>query len=290
MVALKDITCVKSCYGLCTDDGYKGGVDNIVLEDNMSYQCYDIANIPNVNEPGVDQGPWDNQYKDLLSDAKYRDGDESNDYFTKFDIFTMYGDLGWQKSSAKIQIGALSIPASTYMPSGKYKTLAAIQHRNVMLNSFRATDGEGWEIPVADEYYSESENLSIILRNASNTTGIVDREGRGRDYLLYYPAASYVYAYTPSNSTKLLDQFKEHNWFLPACGDAVRIMYHLSKTDGDSAIFKNAIAAGKFTEPNNLLTATEFDKDSTTYCNKIGIVGSTMKSSNGYGIRPICMF
>lgn len=291
MVSLKDLTCVKSCYGLCSDGGYKGGVDDIVLEDNMSYNCYDISSIPNINEPGVDQGPWNDQYKDLLSDAKYRDGSVEDDYFTKFDLFTMYGDLGWQKSTSKIQIGTLSIPASTLMPSGQYKTLAAIQHRNTILTSFRATDGEGWEIPAADDYYTESENLSIILRNVSNTTGITDREGNGRDFLLYYPAASYVYAYSPTNSSRLLDKFKPHNWFLPACGDAVRIMYYVNKTDGDDAIFKKAKLDGKFVEPNNFLTATEVDKDGVAYCNKLGIVGSTMKSTNsGYGIRPICIF
>ena len=290
MVALKDVTCVKSCYGLCGDDGYKGGVDDIVLEDNPSYSCYDIAAIPNINNAGVDQGPWNDPYQDLLSDEKYRAGDESNDYFTKFDIFTMYGDLGWQKSSSRIQIGSTIIPASTYMPSGKYKTLAAIMHRNTILNSFRATDGEGWELPVADDYYTEAENLSIILRNALSTTGIVDKDGNGRDFLVYYPAASYAYSYTPTSSPKLLDKFKEHNWFLPASGDAIRIMYYLSKTDGEDAIFKNAKDAGKFIEPNTLLTSTEADKDGVCYCNRIGNANSTMKSSNGHAIRPICTF
>ena len=46
----------------------------------------------------------------------------------------------------------------------------------------------------------------------------------------------------------LLDKFKEHNWFLPASGDAIRIMYYLSKTEGEDAIFKNAKDAGKFIE------------------------------------------
>lgn len=291
MVALKDIAGVKSCYGLCGDGGFKGGVDDVVLEDNMSYNCYDLSSIPNISEPGIDQGPWNDQYKDLLSDAKYRDGSAEDDYFTKFDLFTMYGDLGWQKSTSKIQIDSLNIPASTFMPSGQYKTLAAIMHRNTILNSFRATDGEGWEIPVADEYYTESENLSIILRNVSNTTGITDKEGNGRDFLLYYPAASYVYAYAPTNSSRLLDKFKPHNWFLPACGDAVRIMYYVNKTEGKDAIFNKAKLDGKFVEPNDFLTATEVDKDGVAYCNKLGIVGSTMKSTNNrYGIRPICIF
>ena len=87
-----------------------------------------------------------------------------------------------------------------------------------------------------------------------------------------------------------MDKFKEHNWFLPACGDAVRIMYHLSKTEGEDAIFKNAKESGKFTEPNNLLSSTEADRDTICYCNKIGIVSSTMKSANSYSIRPICVF
>ena len=108
--------------------------------------------------------------------------------------------------------------------------------------------------------------------------------------MVYYPAASYAYSYTPTSSPKLLDKFKEHNWFLPASGDAIRIMYYLSKTEGDDAIFKNAKDAGKFIEPNTLLTSTEVDKDGVCYCNRIGNTNSTMKSSNGHAIRPICTF
>ena len=290
MVALRNITGSKTCYGLCGDNGYKGGVDDVVLEDNLSYNCYDIATITNITEKGIDHGSYMDPYKDLLSDAKYRAGDESDDYFTKFDIFSMYGDLGWQRTTHKIQIDKMQIAQGTYIPSGKYKTLAAIMHRNTILNSFRATDGGGWDIPAADEYYNEMDNLTILLRNAESTTGIVDREGRGRDYLLYYPAASYAYSYVPTSSTKLIDSFKEHNWFLPACGDAVRIMYHLSKTEGDDAIFAKAISDGKFTKPDTMITATECDSDGTSYCNSLGQVGSVSKSANGYEIRPICIF
>ena len=53
---------------------------------------------------------------------------------------------------------------------------------------------------------------------------------------------------------------------------------------------RKAKEKGKFIEPNNLLSSTEADRDTVCYCNKIGIVSSTMKSANSYSIRPIYVF
>ena len=45
---------------------------------------------------------------------------------------------------------------------------------------------------------------------------------------LYYPAASVCYAYEPEvNAGEVLnDKFKAHNWFLPTCGQLLRMYYY----------------------------------------------------------------
>ena len=45
---------------------------------------------------------------------------------------------------------------------------------------------------------------------------------------LYYPAASVCYAYEPTvNAGEVLnDKFKAHNWFLPTCGQLLRMYYY----------------------------------------------------------------
>ena len=48
--------------------------------------------------------------------------------------------------------------------------------------------------------------------------------------MLYYPAASYAYAYQPTYRDDLKEEFKAHNWFVWAAGEMVRFGYHYSQS------------------------------------------------------------
>lgn len=282
MVALNNISATSNSWGLCPEGWGMGGIDNVVLEDDTSYDCYDINSIINIDTPGVTYDTEGNIYSTLEDDV-YRAGDESNNYFTKFDTYSYYGDIGWQKTSARVNLDGVDYPSGSYIPSGLYKTLSIIAHRNKILDSFRITDGGGWEIPKADEYSTEIDNLTFILKSLGTSY-----EGT-RSYLYYYPAASYCYAYKPTSSAKLNDKFKEHNWFLPASGDLVRIMYHMYKTSGDDAIFVKAIADGKFTKLTTSWSSTEYNNQSGVQCPTNGQANNTLKPST-LALRPICRF
>jgi hypothetical protein len=80
-----------------------------------------------------------------------------------------------------------------------------------------------------------------------------------------YPAASLAYAYEPivGISQTLNEKFKQHNWFLPAPGDAARIAYYMQH-----AIDKN-------------LTSIHKDAKSFEYpCDKFTTLKSGWGSSN----------
>jgi hypothetical protein len=201
----------------------------------------------------------------------------------------MYGDLGWQETIYRIKFSDYlsdhDYPVSSFIPSGLYNTLCIIEHRNKLLNGLFDSDGENYEIPAANENSTEVQKLNNIftrLGTGNNST---------REYLFYYPAASYAYAYSPiTDESKLLDKFKPHNWFLPASGDALRIMYHLSKTEGADAIFKKAIEDGVFLNHRNTLwSSSENTINYAISCPTNGYVNTEEKDTT-YNVRPICMF
>ena len=299
MLSLRNLSTTTNSWGLLQKHQYNntdwdmGGIDGVVLEGDPDYKCYDISKLENIQNVGEslyyyadEDGDGEPEYHeiDTLDDSIYRDlNNESNGYFKEYDRFTMYGDLGWQETMNRIKYPATGTAeydykAGSYIPSGLYNTLSIMEHRDKLLSEF------DYEVPAKTENSTEMQRLSLILRGmGTSSTG-------NRHYLLYYPAASYAYAYTPMNDESKLDErFRSHKWFLPAIGDVVRIMYHLKKTDGDDAIFKKAIDDGQFESPYNMWASTEFDPNQACVCPTSGQASGSYKNSTPY-IRPICMF
>ena len=124
----------------------------------------------------------------------------------------------------------------------------------------------------------------------------------------------------PSGVTDLADRFKKHNWFLPASGDLVRILYYVYQSYKDGVVldeprdssysgasgtpanaFKNVMniknssnesifRIGAFMSSNMFFSSTEANDDSAIAITPgTGSYSSRSKSTTGYAL-PICMF
>lgn len=192
----------------------------------------------------------------------------------------MYGDLGWQETMNRINYGGVDYRSGSYIPSGLYNTLCIMEHRDKLLSEF------GYEIPTKTENSSELQRLSIILRGM----GATNPSTSNKHYLMYYPAASYAYAYSPiTDESKLDERFKSHKWFLPAIGDVIRLTYHSAQIEGEDAIFAKAITDGQFDKIDEIWSSTEYGTDQACKTSITGYASGSYKNSN-ITIRPICMF
>ena len=295
MVAMRNLTTATNAWGLMANyigDSDFGGLDNVVLEGDPEYNCYNIEGIDDISREGETLYIFDDEghstLVNVLDDSIYRDmSNEANGYFKEYDRFTMFGDIGWQETMKRVKYGDVDYKMGSYIPSGLYNTLCIMVHRDKLLNEF------GYEIPAKTENSTETQKLTMILR------GLGVSSNSNRHYLLHYPAASYAYAYSPmTDESKLDERFRSHKWFLPAIGDVIRLMYHTSKTEGDDAIFAKAIKDGQFDKIyNSLWSATEFGYNNNSYdsgqqacaCSTNGHPSTSMKVST-HSIRPICMF
>jgi hypothetical protein len=217
---------------------YYGSNQNIKIE-GSSYNCYDIIDIPKLSEAGPISGGTGTVY---FTDAYYRDLTENgaeNDYFNKYGLDKYFGDIGWKSANKDIKVDKLSLPdgktnlsisKGDNVPSGYYNTLAIISHRNKILDEYYNAETGNFARPAADSNYSELYWLGEYMKSAdyadySDWESSMSSTGRTFGSHLYYPAASACFAYEPSVSG-LKDKFKKYNWFLPASGDVVRILYY----------------------------------------------------------------
>lgn len=292
------------------DGEYPGSRDNA---------CYNIANIVDITNTGMTQSSSSSIY---YTDADYRDSlNVETGYFKAFDKLSQFGDLGWKYANNAIKVYNVTLPDGSSsieiakdesVPSGYYNTLAIIAHRNRILEAYRGAGGEGtFEIPAADRNYSELERLSILL-NEANSWAYADRDPNlyGNTYgsTLYYPAASACFAYEPNGVVDLADKFKKYNWFLPASGDMIRILYYYYQSYAkgsaqntpvnsdfeDANAFANAIALKVLSVSglnNTYNTSTERDMNyMATVDGNTGYVRTTSSKYTTYAVRPICRF
>ena len=293
MVALKDIQTRSSYWGLMNSEwNNDGGIKDVTLVDDPTYDCYNInGQIDDIRTRGVSFDTSDMSIPDNYPITKevYKAGFETDGYFTKFSPSVMYGDLGWLPAYTRVSVDGVTYAKNEAMPIGLYRTLSIIAHRNKILTSFRfegAGDGD-WEIPTANPEFNMTEKdvLDRILN------GMDLSYGGDMKFTYYYPAASYCYAYTPTADPNLDDRFKEHNWFLPAIGDVVRIMYHQDKTEGEDAIFNKAFNDGKMDRLGSTWSSTEYNQRSASYCPISGRVPEYgYMKANSNAVRPICKF
>lgn len=242
--------------------GYWGSPQGIVIEGEEDYNCYDIAKLPNITQPGVTVTDGANYF----SDNHFRDPQATdNNYFRSFGRSYYYGDLGWKPSDNRIYIDRLSggdgrtsivINAGDVLPSGYINTMAIIEHRNKILDSYSNEDAREFIRPYADEYTDETESIRSLGAKADNLA-IADRlpgfpTGTGGSHL-YYLAASLCFSYEP-NASGLLDKFKAHNWFLPSSGELLRMCYYAyqSYKDGEAQETPvNSIYDSSYNQPAN---------------------------------------
>jgi hypothetical protein len=290
------------------------------LYETLGYSCWDVASIPNypIGSEVVDMDVQGQPAVIYLSDSIYRDASNTeNNQFKSFTKQTYFGDIGWKVANKDITIDRLTLPdnktilelkADTAVPSGYYNTLAIIEHRNKVLNEYQ--NGDFFKRPY--DWYADGElqqsELSMLNQFVSEAVSW-DYESRSGAIAqtfgdtLYYPAASACFAYEP-NVSNLDNKFKKYNWFLPASGDVVRILYYCynAKYDvsdfDDAKAFKNAIDLNVLklqnfydgVSNNGIVTSTE--SSITEFFNVISKTGkwSPNAKSNGGIVRPICRF
>lgn len=220
------------------------GDDKITLSDNSTYDCFDtpMRNITNsnyiyatldtlLNTDGEGNYLW-GQFKSYGPNT-YTSGTTSLGLVSCADEDLKLVTISTTSNGAPLaDVADLGIIAGTAMPSGKYKTLSIIQHRNKILNDSRWSD-IGCKVPVATVDKTETQ---VLIETAANTYSIISNDADLSAYAytymqLYYMAASLCYAYQPTDYTALLDgevladKFKSHNWWLPSAGENVRLYY-----------------------------------------------------------------
>lgn len=315
------------------------GLSTGSLEENNLFNdgCYNVAALKDVSEYGLGITA---DIENIYVDAVYRDASNAkNDYFkTATEKGSIYTEIGWKTAETTIRVDGLQLQdgentiivnKNDRVPIGYYNTLALMQHRNKILDAYKDCDNQTdvFHRPIATEDYSELYVLNDYV-NRSKEWSYAERSnaevnGSGtRGELLYYHAASACFAYEPDGVNNLDNKFKKYNWFLPASGDLVRLLYYIYQsydtitgtasegpvnseyngTIGDPAnAFKNAIQSKIPNTNNSIFGASIFVNNtffSSTEANRdqaITINGRNGKSSltykyNMYKVVPICVF
>lgn len=187
-------------------------------ENNTGYGVTDIWDIPNVSS---------SSYTTIASnsDNAIRDTSEAGDA-NGFKIYP--------SSAVQSRIGFISIdktlgnyPLGTILPVGLAETLKIITHRNRILRDSNVN----LPVPVAQGLQSELDSLKDCIAAANSKVSTLG--------MLYWPVASYCYAYQPTvkRDETLADKFKCHMWFLPAPGDALRLSWLARQNSVDGSEF-----------------------------------------------------
>lgn len=261
--------------------GYYGSPTGVNLGEGNSYNCYDLATLLNYSTSGPAEGNADTIYYD---DATYRDaGADKNGYFKNYSKASYFGDLGWKDAENTIKVDQLknadgtttsiTINANTRVPSGYYNTLAIIQHRNKVLDAYADRENNLFVRPYVTNDYNELEMLSRLMERAdtADVEGRLSSIGKTFGSHLYYPAASACFAYEP-NASNLDARFKKYNWFLPASGDLVRLLYYAYQS------YKDGKAVD---EPVDSIYGTSYSEPANAFANAIKL--GTLKMNYLYG-------
>ena len=275
MVALEDLPDMWT-WGLSsyTTPGF-------VLADNPDINIFDIAAIPNVNNPiGVNISN--------LRDEVY--GDKDGWAILDGNV-QAEGSIGWRVFSEE-EFG-YSIGES--IPWGKYFHLHIIDVRDKVL-----TDPNfNLPLPEAIGEQSEMSRLKTLYASANASYGQYYGD-------CYYPANSACRAYFPTKKEGTLDKFKEHNWWLPSYGEMLRFAYYIRQyIEGNENPtlnpFKKAIESGVMKSVRNAasyLTASEPYNNAVRYFYRFAInstanaftgIATTGKNNNNT-VRPVCQF
>jgi hypothetical protein len=165
-----------------------------------------------------------------LSSSYSADQDYSNDLkeLTNYSVIGLKLDT-WDYAISKSKIYESIISNNTITGgalsdrNGKNNTDAIILYRNKILKGAQKT------LPDNEDQLGKYGSEYQFLNNVLDTDPV------------YYPAASYCYAYKPGVKTgsqlDLIEKFTEHYWYLPSCHELAQIWYHIHFTNISS--FRN---------------------------------------------------
>lgn len=241
-------------WGLYPANDGNGVSNSITLQDNETYNVYDIQSIANITSSGLknniaNNSPW-YVHPDNYLDEDTVDGfvDPVNNTGAADGLASsINGRTGKEDLTAELAVLSRSYKAGESVPVGLVKTLKIIQHRNKILED----SSVDLPIPQASETMTETGHLNYLIQE------VVSAEGHKNAYRqFYYPAASLCYAYQPSvkEGEILNDKFKSHNWWLPSSGELARMYWHSKQGPSypDDArigpIFKHGVDDGVFND------------------------------------------
>ena len=183
--------------------------------------------------------------------------------------------------------------AGDKVPFGQYYTECIIDTRDKILSD----SAINLPIPAATDTISEKESLDICLDAVTSSMGAAYKE-------LYYPAASYCYAYEP-DVKNLADKFKAHNWWAASYGELIRAYFYYNQSkDPDKAnnpfnVYEKGIQLGLFDSWINTYEFTSSENSGNIirsygpigYYSKYDLIQASNKAKNTTGyIRPLCKF
>lgn len=220
--------------------GYAASDPALTLS-TVGVSTLDIYDIPNVTSSA-----WTHIASN--SDSAIRDTSSTGDsngfkIYPKNSVQSRIGFAATDKSLGNYAEG-------TIMPVGKAETLKIIAHRNKVLRD----PNINLPVPARSDGTSESMNLTDCIKEAQARQSALGR--------IYWPAASYCYAYQPGvkDGETLSEKFHCHQWFLPAPGDALRFSWlarQASVEGSEFNIFANVISVGLVTSaPTWMLHST----------------------------------
>ena len=272
---------------------FEGKYDTSNLSTCVDKWCYDIQKIDNIetsdnfNGLGPTQTPSYYSKDSWFCDEIFRTNTGGFNLHTSNYSNSKFSQIGWKKAKydISIDIDNILIKANeTNIPIGYYNTLAIIEHRNRLLNAYKK--GNEFNIPretISDENekITEMSSLNNYILTANNwlyaeRDTLLDGVSGTFGSLMYYPAASRCYAYEPdltSSNNELAPKFRKHNWFLPATGEMLRILYYYYQSyDGNNnKIYINENRNSTHTNANAFANAI-----------KLGIL-STNNMTNNFG-------
>ena len=270
-------------------DNSNDGITGISLTDNtsMNGHIYDILEINNI------VSGQEASNANMLNDSS----DPSKGFKEYLSTQTL-GDIGFTSidnniyDELKDYLDRAGLQMNDMIPNGQLKTLRIIKHRDTILED----SAVNLNVPTAEGSKTEMTSLNECITNIQN------KYGAAKYQQYYYPAASYCFAYAPTNlnTGEVLDESVGANhWFLPSIGELERISWYYQRKSENSEYNIFSQALGDY--PTNFVFANAWFWSSAEYTGNQAWVnnvvsGQIFYTSNlynkyySYSVRPVLAF
>lgn len=200
-------------WGLYNDSN--NGIPNISLSDHteLNGHIYDIPTISNITSGYNATDAY------VLNDSS-----DPSKGFKEYSNTQTLGDIGFQSidnniyDELKEYLDRAGLQMNDMISAGQLKTLRIIKHRDTILED----SAVNLEVPAAEGDKTEMKSLNECIANVQSKY-----ETKYQQY--YYPAASYCFAYAPTNlnAGEVLDESMGANhWFLMSIGELSRVSWY----------------------------------------------------------------